>query len=42
MNGNGQTRTAPHLAGAIILAVGLIVAFHLMGFHFVVAGGLGR
>lgn len=35
-------RTAPHLAAAVFLAIGVIIALHLMGFHFVVAGGVGR
>ena len=39
---SNQPRTAPHLAGTVLIAVGLIVAFYLMGFHFVVAAGAGR
>lgn len=39
---NTPARTAPHLAAAVFLAIGVIIALHLMGFHFVVAGGVGR
>lgn len=35
---NSSPRTAPHLAIAVLLAVGVIVALHMSGFHFVTAG----
>lgn len=37
----GQPATAPHLAGAIVLAIAIIAGLHFLNFRFVVATGVG-